>query len=686
MASASKEDAQNIKKQLDQLTNKWEQVWKLTDVKHDKLEGALKQAEELHRKVHILLEWLSDAEMKLRFAGPLPEDEVATLDQINDHKQFMMEMAAKEGEKNATIALAREILKKCHPDALPVIKHWITIIESRWEEVSSWARQRQQRLDDHVATIRDLDSLLEELLAWLTRCEDDLLRKEAEDLPEEVEAIEDLIKEHEEFMEGLTKRQPEVESVTKTKKPQVRQPTKDGKGRATPDSHPGRRTPVTTGKGPKTSTPAKVPVSSTEPQIKNPRARELFDKWRRVWLLAMERQRRLQERLAHVQELEKMKNFNFEDWRKRYVRWANQKKLRIGDYLRRMDKDADGKLTREELIDGILKSKFPTSRMEMERVCDLFDKGDGLIDVNELITALKVGQERPATDDEQIRDEVQRQIMKCTCAHRFKVHQVGEGKYRFGESQKLRLVRILRSTVMVRVGGGWVSLDEFLVKNDPCRAKGRTNIELREQFILATGVSQSMQAFKSKSPGASSQSSSQTGTSRSGPNQFPATGPITKIREKSARSVPMSKQSNSDLSGSNLLTPPGMLMGRGTAGSRPGSRPPSRPSSRPPSRPSSRPNSRPPSRAGSDLSIDSTDGCPTTPRLGRRSGSTLQRQASNASQSSLSGRRGGSTTPSSTQSTGAGTRIPTVKRTPSSSSSSGRPTPGRTADVKTKGK
>ena len=45
----------------------------------------------------------------------------------------------------------------------------------------------------------------------------------------------------------------------------------------------------------------------------------------------------------------------------------------------------------------------------------------------------------------------------CTCSQ-------------FGESQKLRLVRILKSTVMVRVGGGWVSLDEFLLKNDPCRS------------------------------------------------------------------------------------------------------------------------------------------------------------------------------------------------------------------------
>lgn len=45
----------------------------------------------------------------------------------------------------------------------------------------------------------------------------------------------------------------------------------------------------------------------------------------------------------------------------------------------------------------------------------------------------------------------------------------------FGDSQQLRLVRILRSTVMVRVGGGWMALDEFLVKNDPCRGEKFTH-------------------------------------------------------------------------------------------------------------------------------------------------------------------------------------------------------------------
>lgn len=53
----------------------------------------------------------------------------------------MREMAEKEREKDHTIALAQQILAKAHPDGATVIKHWITIIQSRWEEVSTWAKQ-----------------------------------------------------------------------------------------------------------------------------------------------------------------------------------------------------------------------------------------------------------------------------------------------------------------------------------------------------------------------------------------------------------------------------------------------------------------------------------------------------------------------------------------------------------------
>lgn len=39
---------------------------------------------------------------------------------------------------------------------------------------------------------------------------------------------------------------------------------------------------------------------------------------------------------------------------------------------------------------------------------------------------------------------------------------------------------------MVRVGGGWVALDEFLQKNDPCRGKCRKIIHILIESIKIT--------------------------------------------------------------------------------------------------------------------------------------------------------------------------------------------------------
>ncbi|KAL6094361.1 hypothetical protein STEG23_028775 [Scotinomys teguina] len=67
-------------------------------------------------------------------------------------------------------------------------------------------------------------------------------------------------------------------------------------------------------------------------------------------------------------------------------------------------------------------------------------------------------------------------MTRATCGLAFvqDLQMLRTSKGLFGDSQQLRLVRILRSTVMVRVGGGWMALDEFLVKNDPCRESRKT--------------------------------------------------------------------------------------------------------------------------------------------------------------------------------------------------------------------
>ncbi|XP_015714681.1 dystonin isoform X28 [Coturnix japonica] len=498
LIEGSRDDTSWVKVQLQELSNRWETVCALSVSKQTRLEQALRQAEEFHSVVHVLLEWLAEAEQALRFHGVLPDDEEALRTLIDQHREFMKKLEEKKAELNKATGMGEAILAICHPDSITTIKHWITIIRARFEEVLAWAKQHQQRLAGALAGLIANQELLEALLSWLQWAETTLTEKDKEVIPQEIEEVKALIAEHQTFMEEMTRKQPDVDKVTKTYKRKALEPTPVqshipvlDKGRA------GRK---------RSPTPGLYP-SAAQAQIetKNPRVNLLVSKWQQVWLLALERRRKLNDALDRLEELREFANFDFDIWRKKYMRWMNHKKSRVMDFFRRIDKDQDGKITRQEFIDGILSSKFPTSRLEMSAVADIFDRdGDGYIDYYEFVAALHPNKDayKPLTDADKIEDEVTRQVAKCKCAKRFQVEQIGDNKYRFflgnqfGDSQQLRLVRILRSTVMVRVGGGWMALDEFLVKNDPCRAKGRTNVELREKFILADGASQSMAAFR----------------------------------------------------------------------------------------------------------------------------------------------------------------------------------------------
>lgn len=77
-------------------------------------------------------------------------------------------------------------------------------------------------------------------------------------------------------------------------------------------------------------------------------------------------------------------------------------------------------------------AEFDTSKLEMDKVANLFDHHNGFIDWKEFIAALRPDWEerKPETEAEKIHDEVKRLVMLCTCRQKFRVFQVGEGKYR----------------------------------------------------------------------------------------------------------------------------------------------------------------------------------------------------------------------------------------------------------------
>ncbi|XP_072227135.1 microtubule-actin cross-linking factor 1 isoform X13 [Leuresthes tenuis] len=556
LMDTGRDDTAWVKVQLQELSNRWDTVCALSVTKQTRLQQALKQAEEFRTNVQMLLEWLSEAEQTLRFRGVLPEEADTLQGLLHTHRDFMGTVEEKRTDVNKAAGMGEGILTVCHPDSITTIKHWITIIRARFEEVLTWAKQHEQRLETALSEVLSNANLLEELLSWLQWAETTLVQRDTEPLPQDIPQLKTLITEHQMFMEEMTRKQPDVDKVTKTYKRKPAEPPSSLAERRGARKHQQQQ--------------AAMQVSGA-----NPRLNQLCARWQQVWLLALDRQRKLNDALDRLEELKEFANFDFDVWRKKYMRWMNHKKSRVMDFFRRIDKDQDGKITRQEFIDGILASKFPTSRLEMTAVADIFDRdGDGYIDYYEFVAALHPNKDayRPTTDADKIEDEVTRQVAQCKCAKRFQVEQIGENKYRFflgnqfGDSQQLRLVRILRSTVMVRVGGGWMALDEFLVKNDPCRvqhpglkilrsdssssissrivtvtpgyfccrARGRTNLELREKFILPEGASQGLAAFRSRgrrskpgsrnaSPTRSSSSASHSGASLPSAPSAPAT-------------------------------------------------------------------------------------------------------------------------------------------------------------------
>lgn len=167
------------------------------------------------------------------------------------------------------------------------------------------------------------------------------------------------------------------------------------------------------------------------------------------------------------------------------MRWMNHKKSRVMDFFRRIDKDQDGKVTRQEFIEGILSSSkcelrtrwAGTSRQDphikpppppshriphqpsgdersgghirpgrrrlhrLLRVCGGASSQQGRLQTADgRRQNRRRGEESPKwppdppcnrrSADVPVFPQVTRQVAKCKCPKRFQVEQIGANKYR----------------------------------------------------------------------------------------------------------------------------------------------------------------------------------------------------------------------------------------------------------------
>ncbi|KAJ6656332.1 hypothetical protein lerEdw1_003835, partial [Lerista edwardsae] len=87
----------------------------------------------------------------------------------------------------------------------------------------------------------------------------------------------------------------------------------------------------------------------------------------------------------------------------------------------------------------------------------------------------------------------------CSCSHRFSIEYLSEGRYRLGD--KILFIRMLHGKhVMVRVGGGWDTLQGFLLKYDPCRVLQFATLEQKISAFQKGASNETVPDSSSRTP------------------------------------------------------------------------------------------------------------------------------------------------------------------------------------------
>ena len=187
-------------------------------------------------------------------------------------------------------------------------------------QVRKWSVQRLTRLEEEQAKLTEEQSMMDDLLHWIGRKEEVLIEKENEPIPDDdYEEVMRLLEEHKGFQEEMAKKQPTYDRLTKSVKRRGSVvPAASAtplQTQATPEHKQGRRP---SSRIPKLASPASsftrersrdklispgssfTRSGSTTLDKNHPALLHLSKRWQHLWLLSMERLRRLQEKLERI--------------------------------------------------------------------------------------------------------------------------------------------------------------------------------------------------------------------------------------------------------------------------------------------------------------------------------------------------------------------------------------------------
>lgn len=227
LVQSSGEENSSLQDQLSELNDLWSRVEALSQDRTVRLDAALKLAKEFNVQVKSRLEWFNAAEQQLKNSSGSngatssstsfqADSEAEIIEQIEMHQNFVRDLQEQEKLVKQCLKLGEQILDTCIPEAVINLKHWIALIQTRWDEINLLCEQKCKRLSDSLETCKENENLLNELLAWLQGAEATLMALDQKPIVNNLEMVEQLLVDHQEFQNEMQSRQVNVERITKS--------------------------------------------------------------------------------------------------------------------------------------------------------------------------------------------------------------------------------------------------------------------------------------------------------------------------------------------------------------------------------------------------------------------------------------------------------------------------------------
>jgi hypothetical protein len=157
----------NLHLAIESLNVRWTYVRKKAADRRDKLEQALRDANDFHRLLQAFIGWLTDTEKTLNTLKPVSRQLDKITQQIGDHQQLQKDISEHREHMAVLDKLGTHLKYYSQKQDSILIKNLLISIQNRWERIVSRSAERTRDLERGFKDTKGFYDACNELKCWL---------------------------------------------------------------------------------------------------------------------------------------------------------------------------------------------------------------------------------------------------------------------------------------------------------------------------------------------------------------------------------------------------------------------------------------------------------------------------------------------------------------------------------------